>query len=264
MPTVLAVERVAPPTPDEFLARFLRPRRPVVIRGLTDGWRMRSAFTFDALAQRYGPRQVAVAAADDGVLNRDTRAGVHYTTMPLADYVARLSDEKHPGLYLMTPLDRFLPELLAELDVPPYCSDARWRRSRLWMSAAGTVSPLHWDIPDNLIVHLAGRKRFWLYPPEATGRLSPHPPFSGLPNFSRFDPEQADAEQFPLGHAEPRHEVTLEPGDVLFLPSRWWHHVRSLERALSVNFWWANGWRAMAARAAEAWRGLRGFDAMKR
>src|SRR5690349_5471344 len=49
----------------------------------------------------------------------------------------------------------------------------------------------------------------------------------------------------------PRHEVTLNPGEVLFLPSRWWHHVRSLERALSVNFWWAKGWLALVARAAE-------------
>jgi hypothetical protein len=263
MPTVFEVERVSPPTADDFLARFVRRHRPVVISGLTDGWQMRTTCTFDALVQHYGHREVAVAVAENGVLKKDTRAGVHYTNMSIGDYVARLSDDRHPGLYLTTPLDRFLPELLAELDVPPYCSEARWRRSRLWMSAPATVSPLHWDIADNLIVHLVGRKRFWLYPPGSTRRLYPHPLLSGLPNFSRFDPEQTDGERFPLGVAEPRYEVTLQPGEVLFLPSRWWHHVRSLERALSVNFWWANGWLALAARSAEMWRRLRGFDDMK-
>ena len=265
MPAVVEIERISVPREDDFRDRFLRPGRPVVIQGLTDGWRSRNHVTFSELARRYGHREVAVAIAADGVLQKDPRAGVHYTTMSIADYVARLSDDRHPGLYLTTPLDRFLPELLEELDVPAYCRDAPWCRSRIWMSAPGTVSPLHWDIGHNLIVHLAGRKRFWLYPPHATRRLHPYGLLSGLPNFCRFDPEGEENDgRFRAAHAVPRHEVTLSPGEVLYLPSRWWHHVRSLERALSINFWWAKGWLALVARAAEAWRRIRGFDAMKR
>jgi lysine-specific demethylase 8 len=264
MRDVVEIERIPVPPASDFRARVLRAGRPVVLQGLTDGRRSWSDITFSELARRYGHREVAVAIAVDGVLQKDPRAGVHYTTMSIADYLARLSGDRHPGLYLTAPLDRFLPELLDELDVPAYCRDARWRRSRIWMSAPGTVSPLHWDIAHNLIVHLAGRKRFWLYPPDATRRLHPYGLLSGLPNFCRFDPEGNGDGPFHDAHAVPRHEVTLNPGEVLFLPSRWWHHVRSLERALSVNFWWAKGWLALVARAAEAWRRLRGFDAMKR
>lgn len=44
---------------------------------------------------------------------------------------------------------------------------------------------------------------------------------------SRF-PEFAEAH--PL-------EVTLEPGDVLFVPNHWWHFVEAVETSLSVNVW---------------------------
>ena len=31
--------------------------------------------------------------------------------------------------------------------------------------------------------------------------------------------------------------VTLNPGDVLFVPHRWWHYVENIEPAISLNTW---------------------------
>jgi ribosomal protein L16 Arg81 hydroxylase len=33
-----------------------------------------------------------------------------------------------------------------------------------------------------------------------------------------------------------RKEVVLSPGEGLFIPVGWWHHVRALEPSLSVSF----------------------------
>jgi lysine-specific demethylase 8 len=248
------VERITPPP----LSQFRRLRRPVVLAGLSDGWRMRG-WSFEDLARRHGHRSLPVATTAGGAIDGDARHGIRYTMITLGEYVSRLSGDDHPGLYLTTSLDRFLPELLAELDVPPYCRDARWRRSRLWMSASGTVAPLHRDLAHNLFVQLIGRKRFWLYARDATPRLYSHSFLSALPNFSRYDPERDDP-RFPLAATVPREEVVLEPGDVLYIPSLWWHHVRGLERSLSVNFWWAEGLLGLVQRAAETWKRVRGLD----
>ncbi len=245
----MEVERRAAPSEAEFRAHYLTRRHPVVLRGL-DEWP--ATWSFAELARRHGRRTVPVAVTHNKTLRADARGGVAYTTITLADYIARLDGSEHPGLYLTTSLDRFLPELLDEAKVPPYCRAARWRRSRMWMGAGGTVSPLHRDIAHNLIVQLAGKKRFWLYPPRA--KMAPYPLWTGLGNFSRIDPESDDT---------PRHEVILEPGEVLFLPSMWWHHARALERSLSVNFWWAEGWLSLLARAAESWKRLLRLDDMK-
>lgn len=32
-------------------------------------------------------------------------------------------------------------------------------------------------------------------------------------------------------------EVTLKPGDVLFVPNHWWHFVEAVETSLSINVW---------------------------
>ena len=238
------MERIAPPTVEEFRAID----RPVVIRGLS-----RPDWSFATLAQRHGHRVVPVGVTHNGVLQADARGGVRYTKISLADYLARIEEKDHPELYLTTSLDHFLPELLAELEAPIYCRNARWRRSRLWIGAAGTVSPLHRDIAHNLIFQVAGKKRFWLW--SSSEKLDPHPLFSGLGNFSRVDPETRELPR--------RIEVILEPGEVLFLPSLWWHHARALERSLSVNFWWAEGWRSWLARAAESAKRLLRLDDMK-
>jgi peptidyl-lysine (3S)-dioxygenase / protease len=55
------------------------------------------------------------------------------------------------------------------------------------------------------------------------------------------DPDFPDLKQYPLfEHANPIH-VTLQKGDVLYLPSLWFHQVKQspdeLGRAIAVNFW---------------------------
>jgi ribosomal protein L16 Arg81 hydroxylase len=31
-------------------------------------------------------------------------------------------------------------------------------------------------------------------------------------------------------------DVVLQPGEVLFIPVGWWHHIRSLEISINVSF----------------------------
>jgi HSPB1-associated protein 1 len=32
-------------------------------------------------------------------------------------------------------------------------------------------------------------------------------------------------------------KIILEPGDVLFVPHKWWHYVENLDTAVSINTW---------------------------
>jgi ribosomal protein L16 Arg81 hydroxylase len=43
----------------------------------------------------------------------------------------------------------------------------------------------------------------------------------------------------------------LGPGDVIYIPRGWWHHVRTLDLSISVNFWWARGMRRLLVQAAD-------------
>ncbi len=116
---------------------------------------------------------------------------------------------------------------------------------RAWIGNGARVQT-HFDLADNLAVVVAGRRRFTLFPPDQLNNLyvGPfHETLAGVP-VSLADIETPDFERFPrlaeaLDHAQ---FAELEPGDVLFIPYGWWHHVRSTGRlAMLINYWWRDG-----------------------
>lgn len=111
-----------------------------------------------------------------------------------------------------------------------------------WLGNALTV-PVHHDHPYNLACVVAGRRRFTLFPPEQidnlyVGPLEPTP--AGQP-ISLVDFAAPDFERFPrfAQALEAAELAEMGPGDALFLPSMWWHHVEGLTPLnLLVNAWW--------------------------
>lgn len=113
---------------------------------------------------------------------------------------------------------------------------------RLWISNRAKVAT-HNDPLDNVACVVAGRRRFTLFPPEEIGNLYMGPltntpagtPISMVhltePDFGRY-PRFAEA-------LEIAQVAELEPGDVLFIPYHWYHHVEALDAInVLINYWW--------------------------
>ena len=241
-------------------ASLRRAGRPVLLDGLLDDWPRRADLTLARLRERFGDRRLPTMSIDGGKVQGDIDRGLALGTARFGDYLDRLTNGEAVDSYLVSPLDHWLPELKDDMPPPIYCRDAPWRNARLWLSSPGTRVPLHHDVAHNVFVQLVGRKRFFLYPSAASPWLYSNPFSSGLPNYSRTDPERPDYDTFPLSRAVRPIEVVLGPGDAIYLPSRWWHLVRSLDVSLSVNFWWADGPVALAVRAAELVKRVRGLE----
>ena len=113
---------------------------------------------------------------------------------------------------------------------------------RLWIGNAARIAT-HNDPVDNVAVVAAGRRRFTLFPPEAELDLymgPKHPTPAGTP-VSMVHVTAPDMERFPLfAKALARAlEATLSPGDAIFIPRDWFHHVEALDRFnILVNYWW--------------------------
>ncbi|XP_028846595.1 HSPB1-associated protein 1 homolog [Denticeps clupeoides] len=112
--------------------------------------------------------------------------------------------------------------------------------STLWLGTEGANTPCHMDSYGcNLILQVQGRKRWHLFPPEDTKRLYPtRIPYEESSVFSQVNVLQPDLDMFP-GFREARaHVVTLQPGQVLFVPRHWWHYVESVDPVtVSINSW---------------------------
>jgi len=258
-PELPSLRRLTRPSKERF-AEFRKASLPVLLDGLTADWPSCGKWSLADLRKRFADRMISVIPTKDGRLICDAEAGMQFKALRFGEYIDHLERGDWPSLYVATPVDTWLPELKNEVRVPEYCSDAPWGISRFWVGPPHTSAPLHRDVAENIFFQLVGRKRFYLYPPAATHWLYSYPLRSALPNYSRFDPEQPDYERFPLSRCAKPLEVVLEPGDAMYLPSRWWHQVRALDVSVSYTFWWAYGALSVAVRAAEFMKRVRSLE----
>ena len=113
---------------------------------------------------------------------------------------------------------------------------------RIWLGNAITT-PTHLDEWNNIGCVVSGRRRFTLFPPEQIAHLYIGPldfAPTGAP-MSLVRLHDPDFERFPRFREALKAALTAElgPGDALFIPPLWWHHVESLEPFnLLVNYWW--------------------------
>jgi tRNA wybutosine-synthesizing protein 5 len=97
----------------------------------------------------------------------------------------------------------------------------------------------HYDISENFLCHLAGSKRVVFFPPNQANNL-----YISTAIDSSSSPviniDQPDLLRFPLFSAaqQAASQVILVPGDVLFIPSLWFHNVRALDFSCSINLFW--------------------------
>jgi len=242
--------------PDGIDAAVLSSPEPVVLRGLVAGWPMVAAglrsprAVADYVLGHYSGEPVTAALGPAAIRGRvgynDDLTGFNFdrASVPLGDFLERLlrhiDDPEPPACYVgSTMLDRWFPGFradndLALPDLEPVASI--WIGNRIRVSA-------HFDVPTNIACSVAGRRRFTLFPPEQIDNLYVGPwdfTPAGQP-ISLVDLENPDFGKFPRFREalEAAREVTLEPGDALFLPSMWWHHVAGLDGLnVLVNYWW--------------------------
>ncbi|MEG2804874.1 cupin-like domain-containing protein [Stenotrophomonas sp.] len=150
------------------------------------------------------------------------------------------ADPAPPSIYVAsTTLDTVLPGFsqanALALGVPaPLTSVWIGNRSRI---------AAHQDVPDNLACVCAGRRRVTLFAPAQVDNL-----YIGPLDFtpagqaiSLVDFAAPDLQRFPrFGQALAQAQVAeLGPGDAVFIPSLWWHHMEGLDAFnVLVNTWW--------------------------
>jgi len=245
------------PTPEQF-AELSSAGLPFVMRGLAASWPL-------VLEGRESPEAaMAMLGALDSGLPVDVMIappdvagrffyGPDMRGFNFARQKASLSDigrkllelatqDAPPAVYAgASETSRHLPGFDAANPLP-HAAMQRDARSRVWLCNRAEVAT-HFDLSDNLAVVTLGRRRFTLFPPQATADLYVGPldnTLAGQP-ISMADPLRPDFEAYPRFAAalETAQTAELGPGDALFIPTLWWHHVQALDPVNGlVNYWY--------------------------
>lgn len=242
--------------PRQLTDAVLQSTEPLVLRGLVADWPMvhaalASKQVGDAYLRRFsGGASVVAMLGAPGIEGRffynddlsgfnfcPTRARLDAILDELADH---RDDAEPPAIYVgSTTVDTCLPGFRGENDVDLGARDALMS---IWIGNRTRIAA-HYDLPDNLACVAAGRRRFTLFPPDQLSNLYIGP-LDFTPagqSISLVDFAKPDLTRFPRFSEALRHAQVAElgPGDAIFIPGMWWHHVEALENFnVLVNYWW--------------------------
>lgn len=250
-----------PPVAEETVAlealdaRLKGARAPFVVRGLAADWPLvRAGFQGSDAARAYlaglaRSRNFPVNIGTPGGGDRlfyNAAMGMNFQMAqgPLAGILNGIAANEDkpdaPAIYL------------SSIDVGDYFEGLREANrlplgdrepiESIWIGTRTRIAA-HNDVPDNIAVCAVGRRRFMLFPPEQLVNLYPGPlenTPAGRP-VSMVDFRDPDFTAHPHFREALRHArvAELEPGDAIFIPSLWWHHVEGLAPFnVLVNYWW--------------------------
>ena len=230
--------------------------QPIVLKGLVADWPLvraglQSNQSADAYIRKFY-RDATVGALlgapdiEGRFFYNDDLSGFNFKAVKLKldvmlDEVERHKDAvKPPAIYVgSTTVDTCLPGFRGENDLG---FGDRQPLVSIWLGNRTRIAAHH-DLPDNIACVVVGRRRFTLFPPEQLPNL-----YIGPLDFtpagqaiSLVDLLKPDLQRFPKFEEAARHAQVAElaPGDALFIPSMWWHHIEALDTLnVLVNYWW--------------------------
>jgi hypothetical protein len=222
-----------------------------VVRSLAADWPMVRAGDRAAYLKRFdsGARtEMSVAAPEHKgrLFYTEGMAGLNFTKQPAT--VSAVLDRIQAAAAAPEP-EAIAAQAVSVADaLPGFVQENRLAlldseiQPRIWIGNRVAVATHH-DMFSNLAVVVAGGRRFTLFPPDQVANLYIGPfefTPAGTPA-SLVDPEAPDFERFPRAAEAMQNALTaeLEPGDAIYIPHMWWHHVRSLDAlSILVNYWW--------------------------
>jgi len=256
-----AVPEIAVANAGELDDRLREADAPFVVRGLVADWPLvavgrrsgRDARAYLLGKHRDVPFTVAVGnAAGEARIFYGPDMAVNFRTLRgrlsdiFADIDAAEGDPAAPPIYVAsTDVHDFFDGLHADNHV-----DLGERRCRagIWIGTRTRIAA-HNDFPDNLACVAAGRRRFTLFPPDQfrnlyLGPLDNSPAGRAVSMVDFAAPDFAAHPKFRDALVDAQ-VAELEPGDAIFIPSMWYHHVEGLDPFnVLINYWWREtpGW----------------------
>ncbi|MEB3828530.1 cupin-like domain-containing protein [Phormidium sp. CCY1219] len=231
------IERITKIPRAEFLEKYYATNTPVIFTDLMHNWPALSLWTPEYFREKYGDAMVGVQVNRESNPDYEIERDKHQVMMSLGTFVDKVinggeTNDYYIGAYNGTFHRPKMQGLFADMEMFSEYLEVKPDPAQMtfWFGPAGTITPLHFDSLNTFLCQVYGRKRIKLISPNHKHLL-----YNRGRYHSYIDLENPDYEQFPLLENVNIIETVLEPGEVLFMPVGWWHHVKALDIAVSVS-----------------------------
>lgn len=227
------VERVKTISPKDFLEKYVKPQKPVVIEQLTKDWPAYEKWSLSYLKEIAG--EVEVPLYDNRHVSAKDKFNEPHAKMKLKDYVDLLKKGPTDYRIFLFNLMNEVPELQGHYKMPHLGVKFLKKLPFLFFGADNSSVFMHYDIDfaNILHVHFEGKKRCIIYPPSETKYLYKVP--NALISLNEINFNNPDLEKFPALKLAQGYEAYLEHGEALYMPEGYWHNMTYLTPGFSMS-----------------------------
>jgi histone arginine demethylase JMJD6 len=261
----MEIERRANLSYSEFAKEYLYANKPVVITDAMRQWKAVGRWTPDFFKQEFGSMKFAID--DDLKRKAGYKENGGHTDFVMSQFIDQVlqSTEENPAPYFRNKIlyDLF-PSLKQDIEPLPEYFLPNWLPDRflvkhvgqtlnrgaaieLYIGGKGGSFPvLHYDgaATHAFLMQIYGLKEFIIFSPDQEKFLYPSPEKE---NLSQVNVGKPDLEKFPLYKQASPTTFILNPGELLFVPSHWWHTTKMLSPSITISINVANqsNWREL-------------------
>lgn len=234
--SLTSIPRVRGLSSREFHQEFYTRNRPVIIEDATQNWLAFEKWTNSYLSDNFGRHKVRY---QDRSSSKDHRNAFidNGKECRFDEYIKMIESGQYgPDLYLIAH-DRLLDRDEFSKLIDDIVFDERYLDRRavfgkvfFWLGPKGARTPLHRDLGNVYLVQVRGRKRIKFIP-----ALEIHKVYNSFGYHSDVDLDEYDSLKFPRIADARMSEVIVSPGDMIFIPVGWWHHVVALDECITIT-----------------------------
>ncbi|KAG8035157.1 hypothetical protein G9C98_001647 [Cotesia typhae] len=235
------IKKYKSPSMETFYRDIFKCKVPAVLEECISHWKALTAWKDPNYLIKIGGMRTVPIEIGSSYTEDDWSQQLVTLSEFIKSHVAKKNDTV--GYLAQHQLFEQIPELKNDFSIPDYCNfvDEDKENTEVdinaWFGPKGTVSPLHYDPRDNLLCQVFGHKQIILFRPEDSKYLYTYDTRL-LSNTAQVNPLNPDYNKFPEFKNAKGFMCYLKPGQALYIPPKWWHHVVSLSPSFSISFWW--------------------------
>jgi len=234
----------------DFQDFICRSRQPLLVKNIDIGPCVKK-WTVDYLSSTVGSLEVKVHVSPGGQMSFVDK-NFKYKTLPFRTFLQRAAQDRQAEWFIaedekyylrsigfdrrgknIADLKKDFPQIGEDISFPDLFENESYFSSVFRIASAGVQVWTHYDVMDNLLMQVSGRKRVVLYKPEDAKYMYLEGDKSRV-----LDIDDPDPNLFPEFHKATRYECILEPGDAIYIPALWFHNTLSYTFGIGVNVFW--------------------------